>query len=447
MKENAWSKLDKDEVFRFSDEYRIFLNKCKTEREVVDYIVSEAEKHGFLPIEKGGRKIYEVNRGKSVIVAVKGRKDLREGLRIIASHADSPRLDLKPNPLYEDEELALLKTHYYGGIKKYHWVSIPLAIHGVVVKENGEKLNLVIGEDPEDPVFTVCDLLPHLAKKIQGDKKLFDGIAGEELNILFGSMKEKKKESKKGEQEIKNFILKFLEENYGIKEEDLVSAEIEIVPSFKARDVGIDKSFVGAYGQDDRVCVFTSLKAILEVEDPEYTCVFIATDREEIGSEGPTGMKSRAFENFVIKMMESPDIKDLVSVFENTKVISADVSAGINPTFKDAQEKHNAAKLGYGVVIERYTGLRGKYSTNETTAEFTSEIRRILNKNNISWQAAELGKVDEGGGGTIAKFLANYNMDVIDCGTPLLGMHSPFEIASKADIYETYRAYKAFYEG
>jgi len=443
MKDNAWLKLDKEKVFKFCDEYRDFLSRCKTEREVVDYIVSMAEKNGFLSIEKGGKKIYEVNRGKSVILAVRGKKDLEEGLRIIASHADSPRLDLKPNPVYEEEEIALLKTHYYGGIKKYQWVSIPLAMHGVIVKENGEKLNVVLGENPEDPVFTVCDLLPHLAKKIQGEKKFFEGIAGEELNILFGSMRKEDKEKEK----IKRFIVELLEKTYGIKEEDLISAEIQFVPNFKARDVGIDKSFIGAYGHDDKVCVFTSLKAILEMEDPEYTCVFIAVDREEIGSEGPTGMKSRAFENFLIKIMDSPQVKDLVSVFENSKVLSADVGAGLNPTFKDAQEKHNAAKLGYGVVIERYTGSGGKYSTNETTAEFTAEIRRIFNKNNIHWQAAELGKVDEGGGGTIAKFLANYNMDVIDCGTPILGMHSPFEVASKADVYETYRAYKAFYEG
>jgi len=443
MKDNAWLKLDKEEVFKFCDEYCDFLSRCKTEREVVDYIVSMAEKNGFLSIEKGGDKIYEVNRGKSVILAVRGRKDLGAGLRIIASHADSPRLDLKPNPVYEEEEIALLKTHYYGGIKKYQWVSIPLAMHGVIVKENGEKLNIILGENPEDPVFTVCDLLPHLAKKIQGEKKFFEGIAGEELNILFGSMRKEDKEKEK----IKRFIVELLEKTYGIKEEDLISAEIQFVPNFKARDVGIDKSFIGAYGQDDKVCVFTSLKAILEMEDPEYTCVFIAADREEIGSEGPTGMKSRAFENFLIKIADSPKLKYLVSVFENSKVLSADVGAGLNPTFKDAQEKHNAAKLGYGVVIERYTGSGGKYLTNETTAEFTAEIRRIFNKNNIHWQAAELGKVDEGGGGTIAKFLANYNMDVIDCGTPLLGMHSPFEIASKADIYETYRAYKAFYEG
>ncbi|HDN81526.1 MAG TPA: aminopeptidase [Methanomicrobia archaeon] len=443
MKDNAWLKLNKEEVFKFCDEYCDFLSRCKTEREVVDYIVSMAEKNGFSSMEKGGKKIYEVNRGKSVILAVRGKKDLEEGLRIIASHADSPRLDLKPNPVYEEEEIALLKTHYYGGIKKYQWVSIPLAMHGVIVKENGEKLNIILGENPEDPVFTVCDLLPHLAKKIQGEKKFFEGIAGEELNILFGSMRKEDKEKEK----IKRFIVELLEKKYDIKEEDLISAEIQFVPNFKARDVGIDKSFIGAYGHDDKVCVFTSLKAILEMEDPEYTCVFIAADREEIGSEGPTGMKSRAFENFLIKIADSPKLKDLVSVFENSKVLSADVSAGLNPTFKDAQEKHNAAKLGYGVVIERYTGSRGKYSTNETTAEFTAEIRKIFNKNNIHWQAAELGKVDEGGGGTIAKFLANYNMDVIDCGTPLLGMHSPFEIASKADIYETYRAYKAFYEG
>ena len=443
MKDNAWLKLDKEKVFKFCDEYCDFLSRCKTEREVVDYIVSMAEKNGFSSIAKGGKKIYEVNRGKSVILAIRGKKDLGEGLRIIASHADSPRLDLKPNPVYEEEEIVLLKTHYYGGIKKYQWVSIPLAMHGVIVKENGEKLNIILGENPEDPVFTVCDLLPHLAKKIQGEKKFFEGIAGEELNILFGSMRKEDKEKEK----IKRFIVELLEKTYGIKEEDLISAEIQFVPNFKARDVGIDKSFIGAYGHDDKVCVFTSLKAILEMEDPEYTCVFIAVDREEIGSEGPTGMKSRAFENFLIKIMDSPQVKDLVSVFENSKVLSADVGAGLNPTFKDAQEKHNAAKLGYGVIIERYTGSGGKYSTNETTAEFTAEIRRIFNKNNIHWQAAELGKVDEGGGGTIAKFLANYNMDVIDCGTPILGMHSPFEIASKADIYETYRAYKAFYEG
>ncbi len=450
MKNDGWSKLDKKEVFEFCSEYCDFLNACKTEREAVGHIVSLAEKFGFSPVEKGGKKVYEVNRGKSVILAVKGKEDPREGLRIIGSHIDSPRLDLKPHPLYEEIKVGLLKTHYYGGIKKYQWVAIPLAMHGVIVKETGEKINVVVGEDPEDPVFTVCDLLPHLAKKAQGKKKLFEGIEGEELNIVFGSMskedeKENKSTDKKKKKLIKKFILDLLKEKYDIEEEDLVSAEIEFVPSFKARDVGIDKSLVGAYGQDDRVCAFTSLKAILEMEDPEYTCVFIATDKEEVGSDGATGMKSKFFENFVIKMVDSLELRDLVSVFENSKMISADVGAALNPTFKKVHEKRNAAKLGQGVAVERYTGAGGKYSTSEATAEFTAEIRRIFNKNNVMWQAAELGKVDEGGGGTIAKFLAEYNMDVIDCGTPLLGMHSPFEVASKADIFHTYRAYRSFY--
>ena len=445
MKDNAWSTSNKEDVFTFCEEYCSFLSKAKTEREVVSYIVSLAREHGFTPIEEGGDKVYGVNRNKSVILLVRGRRDLTEGVRIVGSHIDSPRLDLKPCPIYEDEEIALLKTHYYGGIKKYQWVSIPMAIHGVVVKENGEKVPVIIGEDPDDPVFTVADLLPHLAKKAQGEKKLFEGIAGEELNILFGSLKKDEKEDKKKEK-VKRFVIDLLEKTYGITEEDLVSAEIQLVPTFKTRDVGIDRSFVGGYGHDDRVCIFTSLKAFLEVDKPEYTTVFIGVDKEEIGSEGATGMKSKFFEHFMIKAMDSPRPQDLVSVFERSKVLSADVSAAINPTFKKVHEKHNAARLGYGISIQRYTGAGGKYRSSEATAEFTAEIRRIFNKKKVRWQAAEMGKVDEGGGGTIAKFLANYNMDVIDCGTPILGMHSPFEVASKVDIYETYRAYKAFYE-
>jgi aspartyl aminopeptidase len=448
MKDNAWSTLDKEEVFSFCRGYFTFLDNAKTEREAVRHIVAAAEKNGFTPLEKGGDKVYEINRDKSIILVVKGKREITEGMRIVASHIDSPRLDLKPHPIYEDEEIALLKTHYYGGIKKYQWVSIPLAIHGIVVKESGEKVPIVIGEDPDDPVFTVADLLPHLAKKAQGDKKLFEGIAGEELNILFGSLKkeENNKEKDKKKEKVKKFVVDLLKEKYDITEEDLISAEIQLVPTFKTREVGIDRSLVGGYGHDDRVCAFTSLKAILEMENPEYTSVFIAVDKEEIGSEGATGMQSKFFENVVIKLMDSPQIKDLVSVFEKTKVLSADVAAAINPTFKKVHEKHNAARLGYGIAIERYTGAGGKYSTSEATAEFTAEIRRIFNKNDVHWQAVEMGKVDEGGGGTIAKFLARYAADVIDCGTPVLAMHSPFEVASKADIYETYRAYKAFYE-
>ncbi|MEA1993172.1 MAG: aminopeptidase [Euryarchaeota archaeon] len=443
MENNIWSSIDKEKAFEFCAEYREFLSACKTERETVDYIVSEAKKNGFLPVNEDSNKGYEINRNKSVIVAVKGKKDPREGLRIIASHLDSPRLDLKPNPVVEDEKLGLLKTHYYGGIKKYQWVSMPLAIHGVVVKEDGEKVAIVLGEDPEDPVFTICDLLPHLAKKAQGKKKLFEGIEGEELNILFGSIPEDGDEDKK--EKVKKYLLKLLEEKYGIEEEDLVSAEIEIVPSFKAREVGLDRSLIGGYGHDDKVCAFTSLKALLETKEPKYTSVFIGADKEEIGSEGATGMKSRAFENFLVKFLDISEPKDLVSVFENSKVLSADVGAALNPTFKKVHEKHNAARIGGGIAIERYTGAGGKYSSSEATAEFTAEIRRIFNENDVRWQAAEMGKVDEGGGGTVAKFLAAYNMDVIDCGTPVLAMHSPFEVASKADIYETYRAYGAFY--
>ena len=444
--ESGWKKKSQEEIadlFEFSEGYKKFLDRAKTEREAVHVIQGTLSSHGFSE-DWGQGKVYRINRGKEIIAFVKGTQGLAEGFNIIVAHIDAPRLDLKQNPLYEDVDLGLLRTHYYGGIKKYQWVAIPLAIHGIVVKTDGREIELIIGENEDEPVFSIDDLLPHLSRKTQDEKKLSEAIDGEKLTLLFGSMPmngEEKEAVKKG-------ILALLKDKYGIEEEDFVSAEIEVVPAFKARDVGIDRSMIGAYGQDDRACAYTLLKAICETPDPLRPCIAIFIDKEEIGSEGNTSMKSNFLHLFLDDMCEGLKLQNSEAFMRKTlsrsKALSADVNGAMNPTYQDVHEKQNACYLGHGLCITKFTGHGGKVGANDAHAEYIAEIRRIFNDEGILWQTGELGKIDEGGGGTVAKFLAEYGMDIIDCGTPILTMHSPFEISSKLDVYETYRAFKAF---
>jgi aspartyl aminopeptidase len=454
---SSWLKVSQNEIekiFDFCHSYKEFLNSAKTERESIEWAEGEAKKKGFVLLDevirtgqklRPGDRIYIINRGKNIILAVAGSEPLEKGLNMIGSHVDAPRLDLKPAPLYEDGELALLKTHYYGGIKKYQWTAIPLAIHGVVFKSNGERVELKIGENDGDPRFCITDLLPHLAQE-QMQKKMSEGISGEGLNILFGSIPYNEKELK---DKIKLNILEMLQRMYGLTEEDFLRAEIEIVPAFKANDVGLDRSMIGAYGQDDRVCAYTSFQALLEIENPAKTALCILVDKEEIGSEGNTGMQSSFLENTIAKLCgitsESRSDVMLRDALYNSKFLSADVTAVLDPTYADVNDKRNAPYLGKGVVIMKYSGSRGKAGASDANAEFVAEITNLLNRNNIVWQGGELGKVDKGGGGTIAMFLAKYGMDVLDVGPGLLSMHSPFEIASKIDVFMAYKAYNAFY--
>ncbi|KMT23091.1 aminopeptidase [Clostridium cylindrosporum] len=450
-----WETASDDDikkVMEFNDGYKKFMDNSKTERESVEEIVKIAKANGYRNLKdiiknggdiKSGDKVYAINMDKAIALFNIGEGSLVDGMNIIGSHVDAPRIDLKPNALYQDEGLALFETHYYGGIKKYQWVTIPLAIHGVFIKENGEKVNIVIGEDENDPVVYISDLLIHLSAN-QMEKKLAKGIEGEDLNILVGSIPLKDSNSKA---KVKSNILKILHEKYDIVEEDFVSAEIEIVPAGKSRDVGLDRSMVMAYGHDDRVCAYTSLMALTEISGQQKTAVTLFVDKEEIGSVGATGMESRFFENMVAEIMnlkgEYTEI-NLRRSLSNSNMLSADVTAAMDPIYKSVLEKNNAAYLGKGVVLTKYTGSRGKSGSNDANAEFVAKVRRIFNNNKITWQTAELGKVDQGGGGTIAYILAQYGMEVVDCGVALLSMHAPFEIASKADVYEAYRAYKAF---
>ena len=456
--QNGWLKTDeqkKKDIFEFAEGYKRFLNIAKTEREFVNETMKVVEAQGFINAEKLdslkiGDKIYYLNRGKNIVLVVVGKEEIEKGVNFIVSHADVPRLDLKGNPLYEDTELAMMKTHYYGGIKKYQWVSIPLALHGVVILENGDKVDISIGEDENDPVFTIPDILPHLARKVQGERKAGEVIKGEELNVLIGSIPSTI-EDKEIKEKVKYAVLEKLNEKYGMVEEDFISAELQIVPAFKAKDVGLDRAIVGAYGHDDRVCGFTSLKAIIDLDEvPNRTSICYIVDKEEIGSTGSTGLESNYIE-FVLSDMinrikgEYNEI-DLKKCLWNSKAISADVSDALNPMFKEVHDSLNVAKLGQGIVVTKYTGSGGKYSTNDADAEFVFEIRKLFNERKISWQIGMLGKVDEGGGGTVAKYLAHFGIKTIDAGPALLAMHSPFELASKLDIYETYKAYKSFFK-
>ncbi len=457
---SVWEKADKktrDEIMKFNEGFKHFLDAAKTEREAVNEIVKYAKQNGFVAIEeliKGkkkpapGMRIYSVNYRKSVGMAVLGKKPLDVGISIVGSHIDSPRIDLKGNPLYEDNDskLAVFKTHYYGGIRKYQWVNEPLALHGRVVLSNGKYVDIVLGESENDPVLVIPDLLPHLARNLAEKRKASEVIKGEELNVIVGSIPVNDDKIKA---RVKLAILEHLNKKYGIVEEDFTSAELELVPAMKARDVGFDASMVGAYGQDDRVCAYTSMRALGALRMPERTAVAMFFDKEEIGSEGNTGAKSRFIELFVgdILSLYKHDYRDseLRSILAHSDALSADVNAAVDPTFKEVYEMMNASKFGYGITITKFTGSGGKSSSNDASAEFVGKVRQILNKNKVMWQSAGLGKVDEGGGGTIAKFLAEYSMNVLDAGTALISMHSPFEISSKADVYETFRAYEAFY--
>ncbi len=448
-KVNGWLNIDndlKDKIFNFCNDYIDFLNTCKTERETSRYIINKLENSGFKRIDSidslnNGDKVYLLNRDKSVYAAIIGSKKITDGLNIVGAHIDSPRLDLKPNPLYEDAKLALFKTHYYGGIKKYQWTTIPLSIHGVVVKPNGEKINITIGEDEYDPIFTITDILPHLAQE-QYEKKIGKAIEGEDLNILIGSIPN-------SDESVKENIMNIINEKYGISEIDFYSSELEVVPAFKAKSLGFDKSMVAAYGQDDRVCAYSCLQALLNAKENNKTMVAIFSDKEEIGSVGNTGMSSEMFDLFISEILnkKNENVPGAINkTYCNSMMLSADVGTGVDPNYQNVSEKNNASFIGYGVELNKYTGSRGKSGASDANAEFVAKVRNIFETNNIKYQVSELGKVDLGGGGTIAYILANKGMDVIDCGVPVISMHSPYEVTSKYDIYSAYEAYKAFFE-
>ena len=430
----------------FCEGYKEFLNEGKTERECVEYTIRNAEALGFTAFDKAkayapGDKVYLNNRGKAVILAVMGKSGVKKGARIVASHIDSPRLDLKPTPLYEDSEMAYFKTHYYGGIKKYQWVAIPLALHGVIIKADGTKVKVSIGERDDEPQFVVTDLLPHLDKE-QAKRTLLEGIKGEELNILIGSRPFK---SDSGSELVKLNILRLLNEKYGIIEKDFICAELEAVPAFKARDIGFDRSLIGSYGHDDRVCAYPAMQALFEIDAPERTIITVLADKEEVGSDGNTGLNSAYLKYFIhdLAKLDGIDGRDALSMSE---CLSADVNAAFDPNFPSVHDKLNCCFINHGAVITKYTGARGKSGTSDASAEFMGKVRRILDNGNVSWQIGELGKVDEGGGGTVAMYVANLGVDVVDLGVPVLSMHAPFEVVSKFDVYSTYRACSEFFK-
>lgn len=452
LKKYGWQGIDdgqKSQIMSFSEDYMDFLNRAKTERESVNEIIQLAKNAGFVELSEKetltqGDKVYSVNKGKSICLAVLGSEPLVNGFNAVGAHIDAPRLDLKQNPLYEDGGLALFKTHYYGGLKKYQWTTIPLALHGVVAKTDGTIVDINIGEDVEDPIFLITDLLPHLAGK-QNAKKLSDGIIAENLNIVVGSMPDDCAE----EEHIKSKVIAILKEKYDIEEEDFRSAEIEAVPAAKARSLGFDKSMVAAYGQDDRVCAYTGLKAILDMNPTDKTAVGIFADKEEIGSMGNTGMHSKNFELFLMDLLEKSGVVHpyaMQRMLSASRALSADVTAAYDPTYAEVMEKNNASILGKGLTIKKYTGARGKSGASDANAEFVGFVRGIFKRANVCYQSSEMGKVDEGGGGTIAYILADRGMEVLDCGVPIHSMHSPYESASKFDIYMAYLGYKAFLE-
>jgi len=460
-KKNVWTvynKKTRKEVDALGDAYRDFLDHGKTERECVDQIVNRIEKEGYKELDElinegkklqPGDKVYSVCMNKSIVMYQVGKRPMAEGLNILGAHIDSPRLDVKQNPLYEDGGIAYLDTHYYGGVKKYQWVTLPLALHGVIVKKDGTTIEVNVGEDEDDPVFFVSDLLIHLAGE-QLEKKAAKVIEGEALDIVVGNMPFTDKDSEKEEKEaVKKNVLQILKDMYDIEEEDFLSAEIEVVPAGKAREAGFDRSLILAYGHDDRVCAFTSLEAMLEVENPERTTCCILVDKEEIGSVGATGMQSRFFANTVAELMNLVGDYSELNVrrcLANSYMLSSDVSAGFDPSYAGSFDKKNAAFLGQGMVFNKFTGARGKSGSNDANAEYIAQIRKILDEGEVVFQTAELGKVDVGGGGTIAYILALYGMNVIDCGVAVLNMHAPWEAISKADLLETKRGYKVFLE-
>lgn len=440
------SHEETDKADAFCEEYKNFLNKAKTEREAVVYVLEKAKKNGFVEFDRAkkynaGDKVYYNNRGKSIILAVIGKKGLESGTRLSAAHIDSPRLDMKQNPLYEDTEIAYFKTHYYGGVKKYQWTAIPLSLHGVIVKRDGTRAYVNVGEDDNDPKFVVTDLLPHLAAE-QMKRTLADGIRGEELNILIGSRPFKDDEAS---EKVKLNIMNILFEKYGIIESDFLSAELEAVPAFKSCDIGFDRSMIGSYGHDDRVCAYPAAEAIFNIENPEYTAITVLTDKEEIGSDGNTGLNSSYLKYFVADLANMQGV-NYHTVLSNTHCLSADVNAAFDPTFPDVSERRNASYINKGVVITKYTGSRGKAGTSDASAEYMGKIRSMLDGAEVVWQSGELGKVDAGGGGTVAMYLAALNIDVVDLGVPVLSMHAPFEVVSKLDVYMAYRAFKTFFE-
>lgn len=448
-RENGYRSLSAEEkaaMNAYCEEYKTFLDKSRTEREAVRTTVQLAEARGYRPYHRGealkpGDRIYRVNRDKAVMLAVMGTEPLDKGVNIGAAHIDAPRLDLKPNPLIEDSEFALLKTHYYGGIRKYHWVSIPLSLRGVVVKRDGTKVDVVIGGEPGDPLLTIPDLLPHLADK-QAKEPLWQAIKGEDLNILVGSEPYPDPDEKDA---VKLMVLDILNQKYGMVEEDFLSAELMAVPAAKAVDIGLDRSVIGAYGQDDRVCAYACLQALLELEGaPRLTGVCVLADKEEIGSLGVTGMQSAAFDIFMSDLCDSQGAA-LKACYENAFCLSADVTAAYDPNFAEAYEVRNSAFLNYGVCLSKYTGARGKSGASDASAEVVGKVRRIFEENQVIWQLAELGKTDQGGGGTVACYMANRNIDTIDAGVPVLSMHAPFETTAKLDCYMTYKAMKALY--
>lgn len=454
MRENAWKKYDEakmKEVFDFCEGYKNYISDCKTERECVLESIRIAKEHGYRDLEeiiankeslKAGDKVYANNMGKTIALFLIGEEPMEKGMNILGAHIDSPRLDLKQNPLYEDKDFAMMETHYYGGIKKYQWVTLPLAMHGIVVRKDGSSVNVNIGEDDNDPVVGISDLLVHLSAD-QMSKTAAKVIEGEDLNVTVGSipLKDTEKEA------VKANILKLLKDKYDIEEDDFMSAEIEVVPAGKARDYGLDRSMIMGYGHDDRICAYTSLQALLEMQSVKRTAVCLLVDKEEVGSIGATGMQSKFFENTVAEVMDRMGVYSELNVrraLKNSKMLSSDVSAAFDPNYASVMEPKNSAYFGQGIVFNKYTGSRGKGGCNDANPEYIAELRNIMEKEGVNYQTAELGKVDQGGGGTIAYILAQYDMEVIDCGVALHNMHAPWEIASKADVYETTRGYVAF---
>ena len=448
-KKHAAMRMNDDDVKdceRFCGDYIRFMNTCKTERESVKFFTDTLDKQGYVKFQPGmklkaGDKVYLNNRGKAVILATIGTAPVTEGVRLCAAHIDSPRLDLKQNPLYESEEIGYFKTHYYGGIKKYQWTAIPLSLHGVIIRRDGEKVEVRIGEDSEDPVFYITDLLPHLATE-QMKRTLAQGIKGEELNIVIGSMPFK---DDKGSELVKLGLMNLLNEKYGIVESDFLSAELEAVPAFPAKEVGFDRSLIGAYGHDDRVCSYPAFAAALEVTTPVHTTVTILTDKEETGSDGNTGLCSSYLKYFLMDLAECFGANGR-HVMSASQCLSADVNAGFDPTFPEVLEKNNCAYLNHGVCVTKFTGARGKSGTSDASAEFVGTIRRLLDGADVIWQTGELGKVDMGGGGTVAAYIANLDIDTIDVGVPVLSMHAPYELVAKTDVWSAYRAFKVFME-
>ncbi|MBR2388479.1 MAG: aminopeptidase [Clostridia bacterium] len=444
-KKTVYKKASPEAVkkaFDYAEEYKSFIDAAKTEREAVDEAIRLASARGFREYRLGdkisvGDKLYYNNRNKNLFLFTVGKEPLECGIRISAAHIDSPRIDLKQCPVYEDGGMSFFKTHYYGGLRKYQWLALPLALHGVIIKADGEKINIAIGEKDDDPVFYINDLLPHLAHK-QGRTPLDEAVDGEKLNILIGSMTDDGEEST-----VKDSILKILNDKYGIVEEDFISAELSAVPAGKARDLGFDRSMICAYGHDDRVCAFPALSAILDSADSDHTLLCILADKEETGSEGNSGMQCVVMLDLIREISKALGANEAI-VRANSKCLSADVSAAYDPNFSEVFEKQNCALLSCGAIFMKFTGARGKSSTNDASAEYIAWLRKILDKDGIIWQTGELGKVDCGGGGTVAKYIAKHNIDTIDLGVPLISMHAPYEVVSKVDIYETYRAIRAF---